>query len=115
MTPTEFVMEFAGIVNLIGSTPPTDEQWGRIREMHQEAVGHLVKNRILERAETLALADKIRQEDALKNAAEEMKNRTMMLTMEQELMRLKMNSDMARSGIAYASGAVGKPGGKVIA
>lgn len=64
MRPTEFILELAGIVNMLGSTPPTDEQWGKIREMHQEAVGWIVKEKLLERAETLAMAEQINAEES---------------------------------------------------
>ena len=53
MTPIEFVLWLNGAAELVGDQPPTPEQWAVMREKLGEAVGGIVANRLLERAEQI--------------------------------------------------------------
>lgn len=53
MTPTEFVIQMAGIYDVVGDGPPTREQWNRIQDKIGEAMGYIASKRLLEGAQEL--------------------------------------------------------------
>ena len=63
MKPVEFVLWLNGAAELVGDQPPTPEQWAIMREKLGEAVGELVADRLLERAEEVLRADELRKKE----------------------------------------------------
>lgn len=56
MTPTEFTLWLNGATDVVDGVP-SPEQWMQIKKKLTEAMGHLAKRRLLERAEDLARTD----------------------------------------------------------
>lgn len=77
MTPTEFTLWLNGATDVVDGVP-SPEQWMQIKEKLTEAMGHLAKRRLLERAEDLARADEeMSEREAFAKAAMDLKIRQM--------------------------------------
>lgn len=77
MTPTEFTLWLNGAADAVDGVP-SPEQWMQIKEKLTEAMGHLAKRRLLERAEDLARADEeMAKREAFAKAAVDLKIRQM--------------------------------------
>lgn len=77
MTPTEFTLWLNGATDVVDGVP-SPEQWMQIKEKLTEAMGHLAKRRLLERAEDLARADEeMSKREAFAKAAMDLKIRQM--------------------------------------
>ena len=100
-------MQFAGIVNMIGDRPPTDEEWGKIREMHQEAVGWVVKEKLLERAETLAMAEQINAEES-KRRMEQKQYETAMQLERMKMDIMQRNAGLRPPSVMYSTNTLGE-------
>lgn len=58
MKPTEFVLWMTGFMDSCGDTP-TPEQWAKLREKHDAAVGFLAAEKLLDTAEELRIQKEI--------------------------------------------------------
>lgn len=77
MTPTEFTLWLNGATDVVDGVP-SPEQWLQIKEKLSEAMGHLAKRRLLERAEDLARSDEeMAKREAFAKAAMDLKIREM--------------------------------------
>lgn len=77
MTPTEFTLWLNGATDVVDGVP-SPEQWMQIKEKLSEAMGHLAKRRLLERAEDLARSDEeMANREAFAKAAMDLKIREM--------------------------------------
>lgn len=77
MTPTEFAIWLNGATDVVDGVP-SPEQWMQIKEKLAEAMGHLAKRRLLERAEDLARSDEeMSKREAFAKAAMDLKIRQM--------------------------------------
>lgn len=77
MTPTEFTLWLNGATDVVDGVP-SPEQWMQIKEKLTEAMGHLAKRRLLERAEDLARTDEeMSKREAFAKAAMDLKIRQM--------------------------------------
>lgn len=77
MTPTEFTLWLNGATDVVDGVP-SPEQWMQIKEKLTEAMGHLAKRRLLERAEDLARSDEeMAKREAFAKAAMDLKIREM--------------------------------------
>lgn len=77
MTPTEFTLWLNGATDVVDGVP-SPEQWMQIKEKLSEAMGHLAKRRLLERADELARTeDEMAKREAFAKAAMDLKIREM--------------------------------------
>lgn len=77
MTPTEFTLWLNGATDVVDGVP-SPEQWVQIKEKLTEAMDHLAKRRLLERAEDLARSDEeMSKREAFAKAAMDLKIRQM--------------------------------------
>jgi len=75
MSPTEFTLWLNGATDVVDGVP-SPEQWSQIKEKLSEAMGHLAKRRLLERAEDLARSDEeMAKREAFAKAAMDLKIR----------------------------------------
>lgn len=49
--PVEFILWMTGFMDCIGKEPPTKEEWAKLRDKHDAAVGALAASKLLEDAE----------------------------------------------------------------
>lgn len=77
MTPTEFTLWLNGATDVVDGVP-SPEQWLQIKEKLSEAMGHLAKRRLLERADELARSEEeMAKREAFAKAAMDLKIREM--------------------------------------
>lgn len=77
MTPTEFTLWLNGATDVVDGVP-SPEQWLQIKEKLSEAMGHLAKRRLLERADELARTEEeMSKREAFAKAAMDLKIREM--------------------------------------
>lgn len=119
MTPTEFTLWLNGATDVVDGVP-SPEQWLQIKEKLSEAMGHLAKRRLLERAEDLARSDEeMAKREAFAKAAMDLKIREMQNeTIDEYQRRLQRQSfGYAVEGIARNQiyGAAAPSGGILVA
>lgn len=119
MTPTEFTLWLNGATDVVDGVP-SPEQWMQVKEKLSEAMGHLAKRRLLERAEDLARSDEeMAKREAFAKAAMDLKIREMQNeTIDEYQRRLQRQSfGYAVKGIARNQiyGAAAPSGGILVA
>lgn len=83
MKPVEFILWMNGATGVMGDEPPTPEQWAAIKEKLGEAVGGIVSNRLLEKAEEVMRNEEREQ----KQYAEKMRLEMEMRRTQNELLK----------------------------